>query len=168
MDVGAFDPYLALALNDKGVENWDAFVEGIYYMKFCCQPNLATIRNGHCVLADFGAIDNKSFVPEVQQRLFQQVFQWFPFLPRQFMAYNTGYVATLKLTLAKKLMPNHLRDTMLLGCRINESDESQCPTRLLREFYLLPDIKVARQALLNRALGMLSQRADNEICFRLD
>lgn len=167
IDIGMFDPNVALATDANGKENWRTFICGVYYMKYCAQPAFANIRNGFFALADFGDLNNFNFKPEAQQRLFDEILRSYPYKWKHFLAYNTGYVANIKMGLAKALMSKKMRNVVQLGCHIEESEESRNPTQRLRDFYLLPNLEEAYKSLLVKAHALLERRTHNERTFRL-
>jgi len=182
-DCGKFNPDVAMGFSARsnaesasssslygggGVrDHWQICMCAIYYLKYSCQPSFAVIRNGFLELIDFGDVEWHNFSLEAQERLFGEMLGDYPMLERHLLAYNTGYIANVGFGLAKKILPKSMLDSIQLGCRVIENDESRNPTKRLCEFYLQPNLGTAQLNLLERAKILMAMRQHNEAIFRL-
>lgn len=168
IDLGMFDPRLAQADPDGRDRNWRTFACGVFYMKYCSQPSFATIRAGFYVLAEFGDVGNHNSDPAARMRLFDELMRYFPMKWKQFLAFNTGYAATIMLSIVKSFMPKTLASVVEMGCQIEESDETRNPTKRLREFYMQPTVELAYKSILQKARAMAERRDYNTRHYRLE
>ncbi|CAB9508050.1 expressed unknown protein [Seminavis robusta] len=163
-NAGALDFNKALATE----ATWRTYIVGAYYMYYACQPTLQTVRQGHAVMADFTAFswDTKHINEEYHSRYAGEMFSFFPVRFAKYLAFNTGFPATVAWTMLKRVFPPSLIQVIQLGCEIPMAEGEQVPSTL-EEKYLQPSLQEANNRTLCRALDLLSLRAKNQALFQL-
>lgn len=162
MDAACLNADISLR-SDK---DWKAFILGVYYIRLAIQPTIQTIRQGEYNLTDFGGLTRASMNMELHTRASSEVMKWYPHACRTFLAFNTGVRANIFITLLKPFMPKAVRESVELGCQIDE-EKSSARSNRLKHFYLQPNRQEAERKLLARAKALLQYRAHNERVFRL-
>ncbi|CAB9505571.1 expressed unknown protein [Seminavis robusta] len=147
-------------------ENWRSCMVGCYYYFLVCQPTLATIRNGHQTMGDFGSFDWDNLKLEFCYQFNLEMGELYPITFTKFLAFNTGTLANMFWSLVKNVYSKALISKLQLGCRVPLGEEDEVP-RSLSDIYLQPSLEETNKRMLVRARQLFTLRARNEANFRL-
>ncbi|CAB9511544.1 expressed unknown protein [Seminavis robusta] len=164
-DASVFYPDLVLApCSQRGADfYWKNYVSASYYMYYCTQPNLASIRKGLTLLLDCGQVEWENVSIDFERRMHDELRGYYPLKWNQLLAYNTAFIANVGWGLFKQFMNPHMRESLQLGCQVSGADSS---TRLY-ELFLQPSLEGAQINILRRARDLLLMRAQNAQSFTL-
>lgn len=164
-DASVCYPEKILSLNrEHGAEyNWKTYVVAHYYMNYCCQPTLYSVRDGLTLLMDCGQVGWENISMDFQRRMNDELRTFFPLKWKRILAYNTAVIANVGWGLFKQFMPPHMRESLKLGCQIAGSGAE---TRL-SELFLQPSLDGAKDNILRRVQSLILQRNENATRFRL-
>jgi len=168
-DLGAFYPHRITTASPQApnpIENFRQTILCEYYGMAAVNPSLQSIREGIYFLYEGSNFRWTNADTTLNQRIFDEMRDFYPTNFKKVMVYNTNSVVTLFWSLIKPFLPTKLWETLELGCQVNGADHTK-PNRTLSELYLQPDTAGAEHYMLERVHRFMVQRTENEKNFRL-
>lgn len=166
MDFGALNPEAAMSHANGMDYNWRSTIVGLYYLYWCCQPSLASVRNGVLEVIDCQNFGWENFNEEMEATVFEQLRRHLPIQFQAILLYNTGPEANTCWNLLKPYINENRKDRVKLGCQVVRKDESRV-IQPLNSIYWRPNRNVSFRNLLQQIKFLLETRFENEKGFSL-
>jgi CRAL/TRIO domain len=166
MDMGAFNPEAALSYANGTDYNWKSTIVGLYYLYWCCQPSLSSVRHGVLEVLDCEGFGWKNFHEDIEQTIFEQLRRYLPIQFQSILVYNTGPEANTCWNLLKPFVNEKRKDRIKLGCQVMRQDGSRV-NQPLKGIYLHPNPEDAARKVIQQIRELMVTRFENEQAFLL-
>lgn len=147
---------------DQDYKDWQA---GSYYLFQAMSPDLASIRKGVTMMYECDGYDYPGMHPRTSQRLCQEMYGVYPLQFHKIKFFHSGMFLNLLLAACKPFLPTRVTSKHEVGCTLAH-DKKNRDTRL-SELFLQPNVEVAEQNTLTKAILYIKRRVEMEASFSL-